>query len=394
MARGADRPYTAAQVNSGKMRTRFALAIAFAATTFVAGQVPPRIHGTIDLTIGGRDDAAEEYSFGRISGLAMGRDGRIYVADAQDQQIRVYSAEGRFLFRIGRKGSGPGEFTGLAAIAFGPDDLLWARDEGNFRYEAFTVAATSSVFRRTVRMHTNSREGRAPIVFDAKGNVVEIGGVNARDASPFRTVRTTLDSTGKVVAADTTREPPDDSLGVRVVLIKLDSLSFAKRYVWQPFGPQPVVAYAPNGEMALAVSSRYAVSWTTLDGRRLHLLQRTITGPSLTAQEHALGERLLADRIARAKLARADIPFGVPDRKPPLEAMQFSTDGELWIERTVALGQLRESDIYDRSGRLVATAEWPAAFSSTVSTPITGRVALGVARDSLDLERVIRVRFK
>src|SRR5688572_9604974 len=93
------------------------LAIALPFVVLVgAQQTPPRLRGAIDLTIGGGDNAAREYTFGRITGVTVGPDGRIYVADGLDQQIRAYGSDGKYLFSIGAKGAGPGEFDGLAAI--------------------------------------------------------------------------------------------------------------------------------------------------------------------------------------------------------------------------------------------------------------------------------------
>lgn len=77
---------------------------------------PPRWKGAIDLTIGG-ESAAEGADFGRISGLATDATGRVFVADAQDNQIRVFSATGVLLGKIGRVGSGPLEFKRLRTIA-------------------------------------------------------------------------------------------------------------------------------------------------------------------------------------------------------------------------------------------------------------------------------------
>ena len=56
---------------------------------------------TVTLEIGEAEgDAA--YLFGRVSGLALDADGRIYVADGQANEVRVFAPDGTHLFSFGR----------------------------------------------------------------------------------------------------------------------------------------------------------------------------------------------------------------------------------------------------------------------------------------------------
>ncbi len=68
-----------------------------------------------DLEIGVQD-GAPEYSFSRIPGLAVTRDGSFVVSDALAQELRVYDATGTYVRTIGQRGEGPGEFASAPAI--------------------------------------------------------------------------------------------------------------------------------------------------------------------------------------------------------------------------------------------------------------------------------------
>jgi hypothetical protein len=380
------------------MRYRFAIVATIPLLALTALQTPPRLRGTADLTIGG-EDADPPYSFGKISSLALGADGRIYVADSQDEQIRVYSDAGKFLFAIGRKGGGPGEFAGLASIAFSPDGSLWVRDEGNGRYQSFTIAERDARYKGTLRMLHPSFDFHAPLVFDASGKLIEIGRVNEPNASPYRIVRTTLGPDSRVVRADTIKEPPADSLGVHLIRFERTNDQKEKvwvtRYFYEPFPALPVVAHGPNGEIARGVSSRYSVLWSSLQGQRLHFLQREMVPPEPTASERASAQKNLDSQREWAKTVQASLPdFRFPSRKPILTQMQFSNDGELWIERSAASGQPHEADMYDRRGQLVAIAEWTGQSMPTFLRAIRGRTMITVATDSNEVERVVRMRFK
>lgn len=79
--------------------------------------------------------------------LAVGADGNLYVTDAS-QRVTVISPHGRVLLRWGRSGTGPGQFSFVthqagvpgvkAAIAVGPDGRVYVADSGNARVEVFT----------------------------------------------------------------------------------------------------------------------------------------------------------------------------------------------------------------------------------------------------------------
>ena len=55
--------------------------------------------------------------------------------------------------------------------------------------------------------------------------------------------------------------------------------------------------------------------------------------------------------------------------------------------------ELQEADVYDRDGRWVATMVWPAGIR-LVTWTVRGRTGLGVAIDSLGVQRVVRLQFR
>jgi hypothetical protein len=77
-----------------------------------------------ELRIGSVDDPVQGFS--RIGGVAVDGDDLIYVFDSQDAEIRVYEPEGSYLRTIGRRGAGPGEFRGGAAVFGVVGDTVWA----------------------------------------------------------------------------------------------------------------------------------------------------------------------------------------------------------------------------------------------------------------------------
>ncbi|MBF0174801.1 MAG: hypothetical protein HQL83_15390, partial [Magnetococcales bacterium] len=101
--------------------------------------------GTYLRSIGNKDD------FNHPSSVAVNPEGtRIFTVDTagprsepEFHRIRVYDAvKGTFLYNIGRRGSGDGEFNLLRDAAIGKDGLLYVVDGGNFRIQVFNQDGT------------------------------------------------------------------------------------------------------------------------------------------------------------------------------------------------------------------------------------------------------------
>jgi len=112
----------------------------------------------------------------------------------------------------------------------------------------------------------------------------------------------------------------------------------------------------------------------------------------LSEAEKARGmERLEAD-AERAGRSVSRLPYGLPDLKPPLRDMFFDTEGRLWVERTVPDGSPRIADVWDGDGNLLRSVQWPEDVSFTLGW-VSEDWALGLRRDSLGVDYVVRLRF-
>lgn len=370
-----------------------AVAVTLASVDVANAQAQPsRWRGTVDLTIGGAD-ADDDASFGSVSGIAIDGQGRVFVADRQDNQIRVFSATGVFQSRIGRVGSGPLEFKRLATIGFGPDRLLWARDEGNARMLGIDVSASPARGVRNVPLQQFTGGSRLPITFEAEGRLVDESIYFEPASESFRQTRLVRNLQGSVIRTDTLKVPPGADAGVhKITRVQKDAsgkqIGMSQGFLWQPFGPQWLRAYGPSGLRAEVVSSRYEVTVFSADGRTLRTLKRSVPPVALSARE-----RRVADSTLRE--VKSDLPFGVPSAKAPIVGLFWSTDGSLWVERAVPDGAARSTDVYDRAGRLIALAEWPREIDVFNGYPaITGTTAHVVSRDADGIESVVRLRFR
>jgi len=117
------------------------LAIAFQAAALIllgcgGGSAPQEVewardarHESLAVTDSiGIETGDSNFVFGQIAGAAYAPDGRIAVLDMKQKAVLFYSPDGSFLMRVGRQGSGPGEFLMPSSISFYRDGSMVVGD--------------------------------------------------------------------------------------------------------------------------------------------------------------------------------------------------------------------------------------------------------------------------
>jgi hypothetical protein len=95
----------------------------------------------------GRAEGAPGHELYRVTGAVRLADGRVVVANSGTSQLRFFDSTGRYLSSAGRRGGGPGEFTGnLKLLPYQGDSLLvW-----DARLLRFSLFEASGKFVRTL----------------------------------------------------------------------------------------------------------------------------------------------------------------------------------------------------------------------------------------------------
>jgi len=91
------------------------------------------------VEIGGSLDHPDDQLF-RVAGAVRLPDGRIAVANAGSDEIRIYDEGGRLQRSLGREGSGPGEFRGIRSLYLRPPDWLAVFDATHQRITVYSAA--------------------------------------------------------------------------------------------------------------------------------------------------------------------------------------------------------------------------------------------------------------
>ncbi|MDE2795436.1 MAG: 6-bladed beta-propeller [Gemmatimonadota bacterium] len=225
------------------------------------------------LRIGSLDDTCD--AFGNVMSLAVDGDGRIYVADSQASEIRVFSPEGECVGTFGRSGEGPGEFSLLAGIAWQPPGFLWTIDSVAERLTVFdslgTVLATHPMRLGPAAAHPWPMwvDGGGSLHFWVLGfdRIVKYGtgpGLDVLESSPEPEEIPTREAYTEQMAAGGSRISVQRGI---------------------PYLPHILWTMNPSGNVWQANSSVFAIHETTYGGDTLRTVRLDREAPRLEGRE-------------------------------------------------------------------------------------------------------------
>lgn len=335
------------------------------------------------VSIGG-DDAAGGPLFQVTDAVRLG-DGRIVVASAGTQQVRIYGADGRLLRVVGRAGKGPGEFGAPFWLGRMPGDSIAAWDAGLRRLSVFapsgdfvravTPSGSLGVFPQAVGVLP---DGRFILAASDGSQVLPPPGQARRDTTAY----VVIDSSGAV--ADTLGRFP----GSEMIALGTPATGFVLRPL--PFGRQTVTA-VQDGRLYVATGDRYEVA-AYEPGRGLRAVYRASRrAVPVTRQDVREYRRTMVTLggSARAKAQDAklldDAP--IPATMPPLTALEVDSAGHLWVQDPQKPGDARQSvwTVFAPDGRVLGTLRVPAGL---IVKQVGSDWVLGVLVDADEVEHV------
>jgi hypothetical protein len=284
---------------------------------------------TREVTIGGAHEP-DDYQFSTITFVTPLRSGGILLYEGHSKEVRQFGRDGQFVRRIGRSGTGPGEYRVVTGIAEHQDGrlVIWNGQTNILVYSSDGRFVSSWPVPVTRPLSLGNGGG-----IDADGRVstvVTIFDVRLRDSSgtaarptTFAAVRSTMD--GKVI----------DSV-VRPVVPKPDrllDLEFGGRsFVMSlPFSPTGHAAYSQHGFWAHGSSDRYSVTISPKAGTPARL-EVDIAVIALAEGEREWW-RQKTERQAKSLSSAAAVSLqDIPRHKPYFAGIDVDADGRLWIQ--------------------------------------------------------------
>ena len=318
-----------------------------------------------------------------VAGIRELANGRVVLLDNRERTVWITDAAFRTTTKVGREGSGPGEYSRPVALAALPGDTTWIMDGGSRRT---LVLAPNGTFSGTaepvsIRPSEGVTYGITPRGMDAQGRIYSTLPLGLIDRGPsdkgetpvirydrrtgrFDTVATFLDPT-RLRAGTTATRPVGPAGGVSMG-VSTSGQGFAAKDEW---------AVAPDGAVAVVRADPYRVDWRlpngTLQPGKPVSYTKVRVGDAEKEQYldelRARGGGTLTTTGADGRTQTQRLPVNPPaswaEHKPPFVAGTSiaAPNGTLWVLRSGRASEKEATlDVFDRTGTLVDRMVLPA----------------------------------
>ena len=353
------------------------------ATALLLGAVPAFAQAPLKTL--GKPDAEYAEPFTQISAVRELRDGRVLVSDVRDKTVQLVDLKAKAATKVGREGSGPGEFALPARLLALPGDTSLVYDPLNRRFLVIGPDGKPGPF---ASYESESSEGPRISLgaryTDARGRLYSQGssfraGPNgaptSSDTSPILRLDRLTKKTDTLAWVHTPKAVITTSQGGSNVEIRAgggNPFAAADDWAVTPDGRLAVVRvkdyhvdwYAPNGQRTSGAAVAYDRVKVTEDDKKAWRERRANGGGGIMVRrEVGPGGASQSAGVAAAGAMQLPEPTDWPDVKPAFtgNAAAAAPNGELWVLRTrSAKDKIPTYDVFDASGRLVSRVALPA----------------------------------
>lgn len=340
-----------------------------------------------DLQIG-MTDGPPEYTFNRLSALALGPGDTLFVLDGGDKTITAYDPRGTFVRRFGREGDGPGEYRAPGEMVATHEGLLVY----DWRPRRLTLLSWEGEVIRTAVVRQWTSFGSRLRMLDDTTFVLGLNGGQSTPPRPETDGRFWLVrfSTDGAVLDTLIADQGNESVVHR-----------GPMSVWvlgAPFAGGPRWDVGPDGRVAYGRGETYVVDLyrAAPDRQLLASLRRTV--PPLDATEadraayRSTYEQPSYPEAARKQYAEILATVDYPATWPAYQDLRFDAVGRLWVRRPAhAADSVVPWDVFMPEGTYLGDVSLPRA----VQIQLIGERALyGVVRDEFDVPSVVRYRIE
>lgn len=363
----------------------------------VAGRAP-LLQLDPELRIGSVD-GDEAYQLTRVSAIAEGPAGGIYIWDGRLSGLRLYDSAGVFVRTLGRKGQGPGEYVDAGGIAPAPNGGVAVWDPQVGRFTLFNPDGTvrtmwrwqSSMIFAPHRLHTDTASNiYVPTLLRSETGSAD-GGV--------RFAYTRVRPDGRII--DTMALPMQEE--TPMLRAQNGNTSTGEAL---PFADADGTVLTPWGTVGRSYAGRYTIDIPQPSGKILRI-ERDVAAIAVGDEERRdLAEAITRDMRTVDPTWRWSGPE-IPRTKPFIREIVVGRDGGLWVGRSMPAVRQPPSDttpgapdewiepatydVFAPTGRLIGEVTLPPATKLHL---LLGDRVWAVQRDSLDVPTIVRFRVR
>jgi hypothetical protein len=315
----------------------------------------------------------------------------------------VFGPDGALIRRIGRNGSGPGEFQQNGGMVVRAEGGLAQWDSRNARISFFDSAGTFETSWPLPGGFSTSNG----LVTDATGTLYLVRPVTLPREGEILGRMGLIRVTEGGVYADSL-VPPDLPVQREVYVASVKdntsatSSTYAPNFYW---------GWLPSGGFVAANGAHYQLV-VAREGQRPLVVARTLAPIAIASDERDYEERRILWNMRQTDPNWSWQGPPIPTAKAPIRGMRITRDGRIWVQVAVASDTIPESEraVYPDSTRPVARHRMDAVYEVFATDGrFLGRVALparatlidadgdivwGLGRDADDMPAVTRWRIE
>lgn len=352
----------------------------------------PTVLAEEELRIGSVGEAGPT-SFGMIRTIAVLEDGRIAVADAQAEEVRLFDSEGQYLRTFGGRGEGPGELRGMQGVYLDPDGLLRVPEQENGRMSIFDP---DTGFVRSFPFYMFSYSFRGPweAAFDSAGRTLVASSGRFGEGRYWNMLRiydTAMVQVDSIPYYDYTDSNSREHPGIWRISVGGGTL-----HVGVPFYAAPQETLSPAGEFWTSADGARELEvarWTPPGDTTLVIFSRRPSSPVKPAERDSamteISERLAGRLPIDVRLDASKIP----PFKPPVQGLSLDDRGRLWARLSGPGTEPTVYDVFNRDGTYAETVSLPFSVDGSIPPVTRGDELWAVVTDEMDVQYVVRSRM-
>lgn len=345
-----------------------------------------RVFGSLDsipsLSLGGAD-ATGPTQFFRIQGIHVDSESRIWVADGQSGDLRIFEPDGSYWKTRGGRGEGPGEFMQIRLLGSTPGDSVLV---GDGALDRVTVFSPQGEFVRTEPLSSSDRP--APRPFDVFGDGSILGQLpRVLSAASLESGQILTDSVELV------------RVGLNPPSIQPYGSAHGPLWIWTGRSQVPV-PFTVNASFDAIGPEVYLVSGPefrvqVLEGGELKAVHAVDRAPRPVRDADVESYRTFVEEYVPEQM-RADYLAALqhearPSTLPAYDRVLVSASGNVWAQvYDPEIEAPHDWDVFGPEGRFLGRIHvWTGMYPLSV----TEDAIVGVWRDSLGVEHVRSYRF-
>jgi hypothetical protein len=334
-----------------------------------------------------KPDVEYDEPFTQINGIRELRDGRVIVSDVREKTVQLVDLKAGSTRKIGREGSGPGEYAMPMRLLALPGDTSAVYDPLNRRFLVIGPDGKAGPF---VSYEPEEAGGRIRIGLgarytDARGRLYMAG----RNFSIGPNGEPTTSDTAPILRLDRVSGKTDTLAWVSTPATTIRSSQGGSNIQVQAGGGNPFTAaddwaVTPDGRLAIVRVKNYHVDWYAPNGQKTSgpaiaydkvkvteddkkaFRERRAAGGGATmivSEQRGPGGTTRSAGVGAPTSINIPEPTDWPDVKPPFTggAAFAAPNGDVWVLRTrPAKDKIPTFDVFDATGKVVSRVALPA----------------------------------